>query len=122
MTEPEQPVAVPLRAALFDHRPTLVMEDETGDLLRCTCGFQEFDFAQGKEAFAKHLAALAVEAVRPETDIDEERLARALREVQPPDPIWAENAAAASGMTVNWNGWAAALIAAYRATPLAERP
>lgn len=67
-------------------------------------------------------AALAVEAVRPETDIDEERLARALREVQPPDPIWAENAAAASGMTVNWNGWAAALIAAYRATPLAERP
>lgn len=39
-------------------------------------------------------------------------LATALEVVRPPDPEFAEEAAAASGLSVNWPGWAQAIVAA----------
>ena len=55
LAHPSDPVT-PLTA---DHWPTLVFTDGDGDLVRCSCGEQGFDFKQGREWFAKHIAALA---------------------------------------------------------------
>lgn len=38
------------------HWPTLVFEADDGDLCRCDCGEQGYDFQQGRKWFAEHLA------------------------------------------------------------------
>lgn len=52
MSDDAQPVEPPL------HWPTLVFEDGDGDLCRCDCGEQGYDFKQGREWFAAHLSHL----------------------------------------------------------------
>lgn len=42
-----------------EHRFSLVFEDGDGDLFRCSCGFQSFDFKQGQEAYTHHLVSLS---------------------------------------------------------------
>lgn len=39
-----------------EHEFTLVFEDGDGDLARCSCGEQGYDFSQGEEWWAKHTA------------------------------------------------------------------
>lgn len=42
-----------------EHRFDLVFEDEHGDLARCSCGEQGFDFNKGIDWFAEHIRAVA---------------------------------------------------------------
>ena len=68
--------AAELRAkALLGHWPELVFVDGDGDLCRCSCGEQGFDFAHGREWFAGHLSALLPESG---VFVTEEELAGAL--------------------------------------------
>lgn len=62
MTTPDR--TAPLTA---EHRFSLVVEDEIGDLFRCSCGAQDWDFAQGEEAYARHLATTLAREPSPDT-------------------------------------------------------
>jgi hypothetical protein len=64
-----------LARALEEHWPTLVFEEGDGDLCRCSCGEQGFDFKQGREWFAAHL-----DVARSGSQAEEPPL---------PDPTWA---------------------------------
>lgn len=45
------------------HSMELIFEDEHGDLVRCSCGEQGFDFEQGREWFRIHLGGTPKEPI-----------------------------------------------------------
>jgi hypothetical protein len=58
-----------LREVLLTHTFILVFRDEVGDLGRCSCGEQGFDFKDGREWYANHVLAL----LRGELDVVQNR-------------------------------------------------
>lgn len=79
------PVYAPITAETA-HWPTLVFEDgDVGDLVRCDCGEQGYDWRQGREWFAKHMAGtldvvgLAVAMNTAQITAEEIRLGHDLR-------------------------------------------